>query len=258
MIAIFALAPLIGIFGSSLTTTSYWAFPPHGLTLRWYREFFGSPELVNSLLSSISAALLVGIVGTAIGLMLAVGLARGRIGIRTRDVLRVLVLLPLLVPAISLGVAIFTLYARNSVPINLATLAAAQLILVLPLVVGLLIVGMNTIGPNVERAAANLGAGPFLVFWRVTMPLLRPALIATAILAFIRSFDDAAIALFVNTPNVMTLPVRMLLAMEQDSGPLIAATGSALLLVALGLAVLLDRTIGLSRAFGLRQGATPR
>jgi putative spermidine/putrescine transport system permease protein len=251
MIVVFTMAPLVAIIGSSVTTTNFWAFPPKGLTLRWYRSFFGTHELVDSFGASISTALLVAAVGTVAALMLALGLVRGRLRWRVRDALGIIILIPLLIPAISLGLAIFQLYVQLYVPIGVPTLGAAQLILVLPLITGLLAAGLNGIRPNIERAAANLGANPFVVFWRVTLPLLRPALIAAAILAFVRSFDDSAIALFVNSPTVMTLPVRMLLEMEQSSGPLIAAAGSSLLIVAALLALLLDRTVGLSNAFGL-------
>jgi putative spermidine/putrescine transport system permease protein len=82
---------------------------------------------------------------------------------------------------------------------------------------------------------------------------VRPVLIASAIIAFVRSFDDSAIALFVNSPDTTTLPVRMLLEMEQDTGPLIAASGSVLLIIAALLALAIDRTVGLARAFGLQE-----
>jgi putative spermidine/putrescine transport system permease protein len=163
------------------------------------------------------------------------------------------VLIPLLVPAIAIGISIYDLYLQYRVPINVVTLGLAQMILIVPLISGLLVVGIGGIGLNVERAAANLGARPLHVFWRVTMPLMRAALVTAAILAFVRSFDDTAIALFVNSPTNTTLPVRMLAGMAENPGPVIAATGCVLLLFALALGVFLDRTIGLARAFGIRE-----
>lgn len=256
IIAFFALAPIIGIVGSSLSTTAYWVFPPRGLTLKWYEAFLRKAELLDSANVSVYVAVVVALAGTAIAVLIALPLARGALGERTRSGLSMLVLIPLLVPAVSLGVAIYGLFSRFEIPINAMTLAAAQLILVLPLIVGLLVVGLGNISGNIERAAANLGARPGKVFWQVTFPLLRPALFSAAILAFVRSLDDAAIALFLTSPTTMTLPVRMLVAMENENGSLVAATGAVLLIVAFVAAVVLDRTIGIEKAFGLRE--TPR
>lgn len=249
VLALFVLAPLIGVLGSSVTTATFWEFPPRSFTLDWYARFFTDPQLVRSLLVSIGTASFAAIVGTVIGILAALLLAGTRAG--KSGTARAMVLIPLLIPHLTLGVAIFTFYISVGVPINLITLGAAQLIIVIPMIVGLLVIALESMTPNVQRAAADLGATPYQTFTKVTLPLIRPAVIAAAIIAFIRGFDDASIALFVNSPTTITLPVRMLIEMEHASGPLIAAAGSVLLLIAVVLAVVLERTIGLSRAFGL-------
>jgi len=248
----FVVAPLAGVLSTSLVDGSFWEFPPHRLTLRWYQSFLATPELISSTFVSIAAAVVVGVVGPALGVLTGLALTRGRVRRGAREAINVATLVPLLVPTIALGLAIYILYITGHVPINLATLGAAQLILVLPLITGLLATGLEGIRPNVERAAANLGAGTGSILWRVTLPLLRPVLVAAAIIAFVRSFDDSAIALFINSPSTTTLPIRMLLDMQESVGPLIAVCGSVLLLIAVALAVILDRVIGLSSAFGLR------
>lgn len=249
----FVMAPLLGVLSSSVTDSVYWDFPPHNFTLRWYQSFAGTRELLESTYVSIATAAFVGVLGPALAVLTALALTRSRIRGAARDAVNVATLIPLLVPTIALGVAIYLLYISAHIPINLVTLGAAQLILVLPLVTGLLATGLEGIRPNVERAAANLGASTTGILFRVTLPLLRPALVAAAIIAFVRSFDDSAIALFVNSPSTTTLPIRMLLDMQQAIGPLIAVSGSVLLLIAVALAVILDRVIGLTRAFGLRE-----
>lgn len=248
----FVLAPLLGILSSSVTTTKFWEFPPSGFTLDWYQHYLSTKELVGSTYVSLGAAAFVGIVGSAVATMTALALTRSRLRRSARDVAGIAILIPLLVPTIALGLAIYLLYIVAHVPINLVTLGAAQLILVLPLVTGLLTTALDGIRPNVERAAANLGASSSGILLRVTIPLLRPALIAAAIIAFVRSFDDSAVALFISSPDTTTLPIRMLLEMQESFGPLVAASGSVLLLIAIVLAVVLDRVIGLTRAFGLR------
>jgi putative spermidine/putrescine transport system permease protein len=249
----FVMAPLVGVLSTSVTDSVFWEFPPHGLTVRWYQSFAASHELVDSTYISIATAAFVGILGPALAVLTALALTRSRLHGAARDAVNVVTLIPLLVPTIALGLAIYLLYITAHVPINLLTLGAAQLILVLPLVTGLLATGLEGIRPNVERAAANLGAGTAGILFRVTLPLLRPALVAAGIIAFVRSFDDSAIALFVNSPSTTTLPIRMLLDMQESIGPLVAVCGSVLLLIAVALAVILDRVIGLTRAFGLRE-----
>jgi putative spermidine/putrescine transport system permease protein len=249
----FIAAPLLGILSTSITTTSFWEFPPTGATLHWYEQYLHTKELVGSTYISIAAALFVAVVGPALATMTALAVTRTRIRRGTRDVINVGILIPLLVPTIALGLAIYLLYILLHVPVNLFTLGMAQLILVLPLTTGLMATGLEGIRPNVERAAANLGAGTGTILGRVTLPLVRPALIAAAIIAFVRSFDDSSVALFINSPDTTTLPIRMLLDMIEAVGPLIAACGSVLLIIAVVLAIILDRVIGLARAFGIRE-----
>jgi putative spermidine/putrescine transport system permease protein len=253
LLAGFILAPIVGILSTSITTTTFWEFPPTGATLHWYQRFVETKELVQSTSVSLAAALVVAIAGPALATLTALAMTRSRMRRTARDLVGVATLVPLLVPTIALGLAIYLLYIVAHVPVNLFTLAAAQLILVLPLTIGLMATGLEGIRPNVERAAANLGAGTGTILRRVTLPLVRPALVAAAIIAFVRSFDDSSVALFINSPDTTTLPVRMLLEMQESVGPLIAAAGSVLLLIAVALAIVLDRVIGLGRAFGIRE-----
>jgi putative spermidine/putrescine transport system permease protein len=246
----FVMLPLAAILGSSVTTTPFWRFPPEGFTLAWYERFFADPELVRSLVLSLATGLFAGLVGTAVSLVSAVGIERAR-G-RVSRVAGIAVLLPLLVPNIALGLGIYMLYVELGVRVNALALGLAQLIIVLPITIRMLMVAVGGVTPNVERAAANLGASPLRVHLRVTLPIVRPSLIAAGVMGFVLAFDDAAIALFVNAPGTVTLPVRMLLSLDHESGPLVAAAGSLLLLVALVLIVALELTVGLAKAFGVK------
>lgn len=248
----FVMLPLVAIVGSSVTTMPFWQFPPEGFTLAWYERFFDNPELVRSLLLSVVTGLFAGVVGTVVSLIGAIGIERawGRVS----RISGVVVLLPLLVPNIVLGLGIYMLYINLGLRVNALTLGMAQLIIVLPITVRLLMVAVGGVSPNVERAAANLGANPLRVHLKVTLPIVRPSLIAAGVMGFVLAFDDSSIALFVSAPGTVTLPVRMLLSMDHESGPLVAASGSLLLLVAVVLIVVLELTVGLARAFGVKEG----
>jgi putative spermidine/putrescine transport system permease protein len=252
ILVVFVLAPLVGIVSSSVTTSPFWEFPPKGLTLRWYQQFFANPQLVESTLASVGTALLVAVVGTTVSLLGALAISRRRGGWHSS--INVAVILPLLVPHLALGLAVYILYAHLRIPVSVPSIGAAQLIIVLPVIIGLLVVALDGIPHSVERAAANLGAPPRMVFLRVTLPMIKTSVMAAAVIAFVRSFDDAAVALFLSSPTTVTLPVRMLTQMEHDSGPLVAVGGAVLLIIGLVVALILDRTVGLSRAFGITKG----
>lgn len=245
----FIMAPLVAILGASVTTAPFWEFPPRAVTFRWYQEFFDDAALVRSAVVSLLTGLVAGLLGTTIALLAAFAIER-RAG-RAGSVFGVVMLLPLLIPHIVLGLGIYTLYNAWGVRMNVLALGLAQLIIVLPITVRTLMVAVSGVALNVERAAANLGASPLRVFWSITLPIMRPAVIASTVLGFVVAFDDSAIALFVNSADTITLPVRMLLTLDQESGPLIAAAGSLLLIVAVGLIVILELTIGLAKALGV-------
>jgi putative spermidine/putrescine transport system permease protein len=234
----FIMLPLVAIVGSSVTPMPFWQFPPEGFSLKWYERFFDNPELVRSLLLSLSTGLFAGVVGTVVSLISAIGIERAR-G-RVSRVAGIAVLLPLLVPNIVLGLGIYMLYVQLGLRVNVLTLALAQLIIVLPITIRMLMVAVSGVTPNVERAAA-------------TLPIVRPSLIAAGVMGFVLAFDDSSIALFVNAPGTVTLPIRMLLSLDHESGPLVAAAGSLLLLVAVVLIVVLELTVGLARAFGVKE-----
>lgn len=252
VIALFTLTPLAVVVGSSLSPQRFWQFPPQGLTFQWYGQLLADAEFMRSLLVSFVVAAIVTLLGTAVGLLGAIAIVRGPRGTSHR--LAIGSLLPVLFPNVAIGVAIFMLYANLGVPIGIVTLAVAQLILVLPFTIRLLMVGLTGINPNLERAAQNLGASPGLAVIKVVLPLIKGATLTAALITFVHSLDDAAVALFVNNPDTITVPVRLLLYQETQPGPLIAAGGTILMVVGVIVCVVIVKTVGLGRAFGVSSG----
>ncbi|MCZ7572817.1 MAG: ABC transporter permease subunit [Ardenticatenaceae bacterium] len=247
----FILLPLVAIVAVSLAKATYWHFPPQSFTFAWYERLLANSEFRRSLFVSLGTAALVGIFGTALGLLASLGIARGRHN--SGEGLATIALLPLLFPTVALGVAIYTFYLRVRLPINIGTLALAQLVLVLPFTIRLLTVALNGLNPNLEKAALNLGASPRRTVISVTLPQISMSITAAVIFGFIRSFDDAGIALFVNDPKTITVPVRLLFFLDTQSGPLIAAGSSILLIVGLLVVLIVSATIGLERAYGVKK-----
>ncbi|MFG1679790.1 ABC transporter permease subunit [Nonomuraea sp. NPDC049269] len=130
------------------------------------------------------------------------------------------------------------------------TLLLAHLVLTVPYTVRLVLAGLAGLDRSAEKAAAGLGAAPFLVFWHVTLPAVRGALIGGAFFAFITSFDDLTVALFVVTTDLQTLPVRIFNYMQYDYDPTVTAIGTLMVLFAAVAVVVIERFVGVARLFG--------
>lgn len=248
LVALFLLGPLIVVFLSSLTAAEYVSFPPEGLSLRWYAETFRSDEFVGSLLVSLRIAAIVAVVAGTIGVLAALALARWRFP--GRDALNALFLSPLVVPGIVLGAAILQLYAHTGIASSTTALILGHVAIATPYAIRLTTASLVGLDAKLELAARNLGATPFTAFRRVTLPLILPGIAAGVAFAFIVSFEDVNLALFLAGPQSTTLPVRIFGTMSQESSPVVGAAGSLLALIVVGLALLIDRLVGLRTAFG--------
>lgn len=250
VICCFSIAPVAVIFLESLTGADYVSFPPVGLSLKWYLEIPKRPEFVASLLTSFVVAAGASVVSTALGALAALALVRYRFPGRTA--LQGLFLSPLSVPGIVLGIALLQFYANYGIPRTGLSLTLAHLVITTPYTTRLVSVALAGFDRNLELAARSLGADTWTAFRLVTLPLIRPGLLAGAVFAFIVSFDDLAVSLFLASPGAMTLPVRIFTYIEQIYDPLITAVSSLLILVAAVVVLLVERTVGMGRLFGVR------
>jgi putative spermidine/putrescine transport system permease protein len=243
-------AAIVVVLLESLTGADYVAFPPSGLSLRWYIEIAQRPEFVASLLTSLGVATLAAIVSTALGTLAALALVRYRFP--GRGLLQALFLSPLSVPAIVLGLALLQLYAAFGIPRTVPTLALAHLLITSPYTIRLVSVSLAAFDADLERAARGLGADPFTAFRRIVLPLIRPGMLAGLIFAFIVSFDDTSVALFLSSATVMTLPVRIFTYVEQSYDPFVTAISSVLIVIVFALALVIEKTVGIGKLFGVR------
>jgi len=130
-------------------------------------------------------------------------------------------------------------------------IVAGHVVLTTPFVLRLVQASFSQFDPNLERAAAGLGASPWGVLWRVTLPAVRAGVVGGAVFAAVLSFDEVVVALFLSGPDATTLPVRIFTTVDQSPGPVVLAAGAVLVGLALVTFVLLEATIGVGRAFGL-------
>ncbi len=224
-------------------------FPPRGYTLAWYPAIlpnFGS-AIVTSLqlaTASVAGSLLIGVPA-------GIGLARHRF--RGRGAISTLLLAPLTVPGIALGLAVYVaLVAIDEqfgfgVTGSLAGLVMAHIMITTPWVVRLCLASLTNHERAAEEAAASLGAGPLKVIWRVTLPAMRSGIIAGALFAFVISFENLELALFLTSPGVTTLPVAVLQYLEYHIDPLVSAVAVAQIVAVAAFLLVLDRFVRLGQ-----------
>ncbi|WP_264737538.1 ABC transporter permease [Cytobacillus firmus] len=247
LVYIFLLAPIVVVLLSSLTTTEYIVFPPEGLTLRWYTELIEHPEFMQSFTLSIIVAFGTAIISTAIGTLASLAVVRRQFKGKTAIVQ--LVGSPLLIPSVVFGVALLQFYSWIGLAASPLALILGHIILTVPFVMRLVVASLVGFDRSIEQAALNLGAGPMKVFIQITLPIIKSGVIAGAIFAFITSFDDLTVALFIVSTDVVTLPVRIYTYMQYQYDPIITSVSSIMILFTVVLMLVIERVLGVGKVF---------
>ncbi|EWY38316.1 polyamine ABC transporter permease [Skermanella stibiiresistens SB22] len=245
---LFLLAPILIVVPLSFSDDNILTFPPTSWGVRWYAQMFEHQALVNAFQVSLSLAAIVTVLSLAAGIPAAYALHRFRF--RGRDALMNLFTAPLLLPSIVLGLSILLVFVKLQLLATFVGLVVAHLIVTTPYVVRIMSTALTTLPPSVEEAATMLGASPLVVFRRVTLPLMMPGLVASAALSFLLSFDEVVISLFITGPHITTLPVEIFNYVESRTDPLIAAVSVVLVAATLLVVLLVERSLGLSKAMG--------
>jgi putative spermidine/putrescine transport system permease protein len=183
----------------------------------------------TGLVNSFQVALLTAILATVLGTLTALGLTRGRFYGRTA--INALVLSPLIVPVVVIAIGMFGLFVQWRIAGTVVGLVAAHTALALPFVVVAVATSLRTMDRNLELAAANLGADPWRTFTRITFPIILPGVLTGAIFAFITSWDEVVIAIFMTSARFRTLPTEMWEQVRQAVDPTVAAVATTLLVV---------------------------
>ena len=242
----FLILPTFVVVPLSLSAGDFLAFPPPGWSLRWYASYFGQAPWLQATLLSFEVALVTTLVSTVLGTLAAYGVLRGRL--RRRTLVVSLVVSPIIVPPIVIGVAIYGLLAQWDLIgrfLGLVVGHSIGSIAYVMVIVSATLVGFDR---SLERAAMSLGAGPLLTFRRVTFPLIRAGVISGAVFAFIHSFDEVVITMFISGVHVQTLPLKMWEDIRNQIDPTIAAVSSMLILLPVVWLVALEVGRGLQRA----------
>jgi putative spermidine/putrescine transport system permease protein len=226
---VFLIAPVLVVFPLSFTAGQMLVFPLPGWSTQWYAEFFTNPLWTDALRNSVVIGVLTTLLATALGTAAAVGLH----GAKSRWTGAVIALLvtPLAVPVVIVAVATFYLFASLQLVGTFLGLVLAHTVLALPFVVVTVSATLQGYDPNLTRAAASLGATPWHAFRTVTLPIIAPGVISGALFAFVTSFDELVVAIFLSSPQLRTLPRQIFSGVSENISPAITAAAVVLLFV---------------------------
>lgn len=240
---LFLAAPIIVVILSSFSPTSYLKFPPEQFSLKWYANIFTAYGFVDGFINSIVLASLTTLVDIVIGV--AASLCITRYNFRGKEALTNFFTSPLFLPGITFGFVLLQIFsAFSGMPIILK-LFIGHTVIILPYIIRNTISSLIGFNWTLEEAAMSLGATPRQSFFKVTLPLIKPGLMAGALLAFLYSLDDATISAFLTGPTFVTLPIRMLAYMEFAFDPTLAAISTLLILMSLVAILALEKLVGL-------------
>ena len=241
----FLLAPILIVCAVAFTSQGYLSLPTEGLSLRWFRAIGDNPEFIRAFKDS----LLLGAVSSTLAILVAVpaALAIARHQFFGREAIQALFLSPLMVPHIVLGIAFLRFFNMIGLGGTFLGLVLSHVIIILPFALRLILAASTGMDRAVENAASSLGASSWTCFRRVTLPLILPGVASGWVLAFINSFDEVTMTVFIASPETTTLPVRLFLYIQDNIDPLVAAVSAVLIFLTVAAMLVLDRVYGLER-----------
>ncbi|RUV25587.1 MULTISPECIES: ABC transporter permease [unclassified Mesorhizobium] len=235
LVAAFLLLPVVFIVLLSFGSSRWLAFPPLGWTLKWYEELFADPAWLEAALTSARIATMAAILAVAIGLLASFALVRGQF--RGRNALRGLLLTPMVLPVVVFAIAIYAFFLRIGLGGTTAGFVIAHTVLALPFAIIPITAALEGFDKSIEDAAIVCGASPFEAKLRVTLPAIKIGIFSAAIFAFLASWDEVVVAIFMASPTLQTLPVKIWGSLRQDLTPVIAAASSLLVFLTLSLMI---------------------
>jgi putative spermidine/putrescine transport system permease protein len=245
LVVAFMLAPLLIVCVVAFTPESTLSIPTTRFSLRWFEAVFAHPDFVQSFRNSLALALSSATIATAIAI--PAGLALTRYQFAGREALNGVFLSPLIIPHLVLGVALLRLFALIGATGSFFWLVLAHVVVITPYVLRLVVAAVVGFDRSAEQAALSLGASAATVFRRITLPMILPGVTGGWLLAFINSFDEVTMSIFVTAPSTVTLPVRMYMYATESIDPLMAAVSALMVAITALAMLLLDRAYGLDK-----------
>ncbi|WP_416443603.1 ABC transporter permease [Leucobacter sp. HNU] len=230
LVAVWLIAPTLVVIPLSFTGKASFVFPPESWSLRWYESFFSNPAWTSALGNSLLIGLLVAVLATVLGLLAALGL-RALTSKRASSTLRIGLLAPMVVPGIVVAIGLYSVFLKLGLVGTLVGFVLAHTVLALPFTVIAITAGFAGFDDRLELAALSLGASRLKTFFAVTLPNIVPGIVSGALFAFVTSFDEVMLSLFIKSPYLNTLPVLMYASVTRDTDPTLAAAATVILVL---------------------------
>lgn len=243
LFVIFSLAPILVVCAVAFTPEAFLSFPTSSFSLRWFRAIADYPEFIRAFWRSVWLGALSSLLAVGFSVPAALALARHRFA--GREAAMALFQSPLMIPHVVLGIAFLRFFTEIGLSGTFLGLVLSHVVLVFPFALRLTLASATGMNPAIEQAARSLGANEAKVARRVTLPLILPGLASGWALAFINSFDEVTMSVFIATPGAETLPVRMFLYIQDNIDPLVTSVSACVILVTVVFLVALDRLYGL-------------
>ena len=242
---ILLIAPTVVIFITSFTDSYSLKFPPEQMSLRWYKELLNSPQIIGAATNSLKVAAAASLLSVLLGVPAALHLARS-----TRPWARFLdslFMAPLVLPALAFGLALIMVVTTFGYPLSITWLIIGHVVVCVPFVLRITIASLARLDTALLESSASLGATSFYTFRHVTLPAIRPGILAGTFLAFMWSFDNIPVSLFVADARTEVLPIRLWQIIQASLDVRAAAASGVLILLTLVSMVIFERAVGFSR-----------
>ena len=246
LIIVFLMAPMAAVGVGSFSSTPYVQIPPEVPSIRWYELAMSDPRWRAGFATSMTIASIVALISTLSSSLMIFAMEAADWSRRRQNIVALVIAIPLIVPQVSLGISMMALARTFSIGGSYVAIVVAHLIVVVPYTFIPIMGAFRSLNPQLMKAAMSLGAGPGLAFLKVVLPCLAPGLLAGFLLAFLTSFDEITISLFLVGPGIDLLPVKVMMEVQNNDSPIVAAVSVIIITIML---VFLS---GISRAVGLK------
>jgi putative spermidine/putrescine transport system permease protein len=245
LFVIFMLAPIVVVVWVAFTPEGFLSFPTDRWSLRWFRALARYPEFISAFWRSLGLGALSSLLAITVSVPAALAIARYRF--RGREAMTTLFMSPLMIPSVVLGIAFLRFFTQIGLGGTFIGLVLSHIVIVTPYALRLTLASAIGLDRAIEHAAVSLGASEATVLKRITLPLVLPGLVSGWALAFINSFDEVTMTVFIAAPGTETLPVRMFLYIQDNIDPLVTSVSACVIAVTVVVLLALDRAYGLER-----------
>lgn len=241
----FLTLPLLIIVATSFTETEFLAFPPVGFTFRWYGEFLKDSSYLTSIWTSVSIAGMATLLAVVVGILAALVVSRSEL--KGRRVINAVFIAPLILPTIVIGAALLQYANALGFARSFVALMVGHTVIVVPYVLRTVLASLERFDQSLEEASYDLGGNALSTFFLVTLPIIKPGLVAGALFAFIISWINVELSIFNATADLMPIPVKLFNYVQYAVDPMLAAVSATTIYVAILAVIVLDVFVGIDR-----------